>query len=99
MRSSKSLNLLDITFYMTKLSQNPCRDSFITKTDTFSSVLNSFHKVVTLNSLESFNNSVSRVMFKSNNTDIGKNITANIYLFEAEKEILENGVKYVQSYQ
>ena len=38
-------------------------------------------------------------MFKSNNTDIGKNITANIYLFEAEKEILENGVKYVQSYQ
>ena len=38
-------------------------------------------------------------MFKSDNTDIGKNITANIYLFEAEKEILENGVKYVQSYQ
>ena len=38
-------------------------------------------------------------MFKSDNTDIGKNITANIYLFEAEKEILENSVKYVQSYR
>ena len=64
-------------FFIIDIQLSQCRDSFITDLP----IIKNF----TLNSLESLNNSASKIMFKNNNTDVGKNIPATIYLFEVIK--------------